>query len=91
MPVYEYRCKNCKYQFEIKQSIHDKPVEICPKCKGKVQKIIGSSIGISFKGSGFYVTDSKKTAKEHKKSHSVKTDKKTDVPKKPESKGEAKH
>jgi putative FmdB family regulatory protein len=65
MPTYEYICEKCDHQFDVFQSIKDKPLTICPrdKCrlkkwgKGKVKKMIGSGAGIIFKGSGFYITD----------------------------------
>jgi len=60
MPTYEYRCLSCGYYFEKFQSIHDEPVKTCPKCGGKVQKLISSGAGLIFKGSGFYITDYKK-------------------------------
>jgi len=60
MPVYEYKCKECKNKFEAKQSMTDLEIEVCPECGGKVSKII-SSMGIAFKGSGFYVNDTKKS------------------------------
>ena len=57
MPVYDYKCKNCGYLFEVEQRITEPTLKFCPKCKGEVQRLI-SPIGIIFKGSGFYVTDS---------------------------------
>lgn len=57
MPIYEYECENCGY-FEKMQKISDRPLEKCPSCNGKVTKLISSEIGIHFKGSGFYTTDS---------------------------------
>ena len=60
MPIYTYRCTNCKKQFEIKQAYDDKEIEICPNCKKKKLKKIISLIGaIIFKGKGFYITDKK--------------------------------
>ena len=65
MPTYEYICEKCDHQFDVFQSIKDKPLTVCPeaKCKfkkwgkGKVKKMIGSGAGLIFKGSGFYITD----------------------------------
>jgi len=57
MPTYEYVCQKCRHEFEQFQSIKDKPLSRCPKCKGKVQRKIGSGAGLIFKGSGFYITD----------------------------------
>ena len=61
MPTYEYLCDNCNYQFEEFQNITAAPIEKCPKCNSKVHRLISSGNGLIFKGSGFYVTDYKKT------------------------------
>ncbi|SRR5258708_582007 len=58
MPTYGYRCGNCGHQFEIVQRITDEPLKACPKCQGKLSKVL-YPVGISFKGSGFYTTDYK--------------------------------
>ena len=63
MPIYEYECQSCHYRFEKKQGFHDKPVEECPKCGGRPRRIIHSA-PVIFKGSGFYVTDSRKKVPE---------------------------
>ena len=60
MPLYDYKCKKCEYLFEVEQRMSDPKLEFCPKCKGKVERLI-SPVGIIFKGSGFYVTDNKKS------------------------------
>jgi putative FmdB family regulatory protein len=57
MPTYEYECTSCNYKFEQFQSIKDKPLKKCPKCSGKLKRLVGSGAGIIFKGSGFYQTD----------------------------------
>jgi len=59
MPTYDYECEKCKDKFEVFQSITAEPLGECPKCKGKVRRLIGSGAGIIFKGSGFYQTDYK--------------------------------
>ncbi len=59
MPTYEYECLECKYRFEAFHSMTAEPIKKCPKCGGKVKKLIGAGAGIIFKGSGFYVTDYK--------------------------------
>ncbi|MCQ9207406.1 MAG: zinc ribbon domain-containing protein [Omnitrophica bacterium] len=64
MPTYEYECRDCKEHFEIFQGIKSLPLESCPKCKGRVTRLIGGGSGIIFKGSGFYATDYKKGKKE---------------------------
>ena len=63
MPTYQYACTNPdgKHQFEVVQSFTDAPVSECPECGSPVRKVYGS-IGVVFKGSGFYRTDSRSTA-----------------------------
>ena len=63
MPTYEYKCEKCGYCFEEFQSMTAEPLKECPKCKGKVKRLIGKGGGIIFKGSGFYATDYKKKGK----------------------------
>ncbi|GAB4573289.1 MAG: hypothetical protein Kow0077_15210 [Anaerolineae bacterium] len=58
MPVYTYECQECGVRFNAKQSFSDAPIEVCPECGGHTEKVIGP-VGIVFKGSGFYVTDSR--------------------------------
>jgi len=57
MPTYDYKCKKCGFQFEVFQSMTDKPLKTCPTCKGEVERLIGAGAGLIFKGSGFYITD----------------------------------
>lgn len=64
MPTYEYECQKCQHKFEIFQSMTAKPLDKCPKCGGKVKRLIGSGGGIIFKGSGFYATDYRKGKKD---------------------------
>ena len=59
MPIYEYACTACGERTEARQSFDDPPLEDCPECGGKLRKLY-SPVGIVFKGSGFYATDSKK-------------------------------
>ena len=61
MPLYEYECENCGTRFERLQSMQDEPVRLCPECSGKVHKVMHAA-GIIFKGSGWYITDSRKSA-----------------------------
>ncbi len=60
MPTYQYACTNPggKHEFEVVQSFTDAPVAECPTCGTPVRKVYGS-IGVVFKGSGFYRTDSR--------------------------------
>ena len=58
MPTYEYACRDCGSHLEVVQSFSDDPLTECPHCAGQLKKVFGS-IGITFKGSGFYKTDSR--------------------------------
>ena len=64
MPTYQYACKEpaCGHRFEAVQSFSDDPIAICPVCEGQVRKVF-SAVGVVFKGSGFYRTDSRENAK----------------------------
>jgi putative FmdB family regulatory protein len=62
MPTYEYRCRECGEQLEAVQAFTDDPLTECPTCGGPLRKLFGS-VGIAFKGSGFYRNDSRSTAK----------------------------
>jgi len=61
MPTYEYLCESCGYKFEKFQNMSAEPLKECPKCGGKIKRLIGKGIGIIFKGSGFYSTDYKRS------------------------------
>lgn len=61
MPTYEYKCTECGYVFELFQTMSAEPVKVCPRCKGKVKRLIGPGAGPIFKGTGFYQTDYKNT------------------------------
>jgi putative FmdB family regulatory protein len=63
VPTYQYACTNPedRHDFEIVQSFTDAPVSACPQCGAPVRKVYGS-VGVVFKGSGFYRTDSRKAA-----------------------------
>ena len=60
MPIYEYVCESCGHRFDVKQRFTDDPIEICPDCGQAVRRVFHPA-GIIFKGSGFYINDSKKT------------------------------
>ena len=62
MPTYKYKCDGtCRPRtFEYWQNMSDKPLKECPKCGGKVKRLIGAGAGILFKGTGFYYTDYKR-------------------------------
>ena len=61
MPTYAYRCKDCGHAFDAVQSFTDDALTECPECGGTLRKQYGS-VGVSFKGSGFYRTDSRGAA-----------------------------
>ena len=63
MPTYEYACKSCGEHIEVVQSFRDDPLTTCSSCGGDLRKVFGS-IGITFKGSGFYRTDSRRPPSE---------------------------
>ncbi|HEX5595037.1 MAG TPA: FmdB family zinc ribbon protein [Micromonosporaceae bacterium] len=58
MPTYQYACTACDHQLEAVQSFTDEPLTECPACQGRLRKLF-NSVGIVFKGSGFYRTDSR--------------------------------
>jgi putative FmdB family regulatory protein len=72
VPIYEYQCDTCGLRFERRQRMSDEPLKDCPECDGHVHRVI-QPVGVIFKGSGFYITDSRhkstlpspKGAKEH--------------------------
>ena len=58
MPTYEYVCTECGNPLEVVQSIHEPSLTECPQCQGRLRKVFGN-VGVVFKGSGFYRTDSR--------------------------------
>ena len=92
MPVYSYRCEKCGHEFDQYQSFDEENLQICPECKKKALFRVYKPARVVFKGSGFYVTDSKSSSstlsgsngknasngkKESKKTESKKTESKT--------------
>ena len=65
MPTYEYVCKKCGHEFDAVQSFSDDALTTCPECSGPLQKKFGS-VGVVFKGSGFYRTDSREESRAKK-------------------------
>jgi putative FmdB family regulatory protein len=61
VPTYQYACTTCGEQVEAVQRFDDDPLSVCPACGGRLRKVF-SPVGIVFKGSGFYRTDSRKAA-----------------------------
>ncbi|TIC79096.1 FmdB family zinc ribbon protein [Nocardioides sp. GY 10127] len=58
MPTYQYACTECGHGFEIVQKFSDASLTECPECHGKLRKVY-NAVGVVFKGSGFYKTDSR--------------------------------
>jgi putative FmdB family regulatory protein len=58
MPTYEYACKDCGRHFDIFQDFSEASLTTCPECQGQLRKKFGT-VGVTFKGSGFYRTDSR--------------------------------
>ncbi len=78
MPTYDYKCSNCGHTFEEFHSISAEPLKVCPKCgKETLKRILGSGVGMIFKGGGFYQTDYKKSG-DQKAAEKPKTEKKTE-------------
>lgn len=62
MPSYDYECTVCGHRFEAFQNMSDPPLTDCPQCGKRVRRLIGGGTGIIFRGSGFYVTDNRKSS-----------------------------
>ena len=77
MPIYEYECEKCHSRFELKRSFGEDGDVNCPECRGKACRIF-TSVPVIFKGSGFYVTDNKKS---NPASTTEKSEKKEETPK----------
>jgi putative FmdB family regulatory protein len=58
MPIYEYACNDCGHRFDIKQSWSDDSLTVCPECTGAIRRVLHPA-GVIFKGSGWYITDSR--------------------------------
>lgn len=58
MPTYAYACTECDHHFEVRQSFTEDALTECPKCEGRLRKLF-NAVGVVFKGSGFYRTDSR--------------------------------
>jgi putative FmdB family regulatory protein len=58
MPTYSYHCESCGHDFEAVQRFADEPLRECPQCGGAIRRVI-QPVGVVFKGSGWYITDSR--------------------------------
>ena len=86
MPTYQYACKACSHELEAVQSFSDDPLTDCPECGGQLRKVF-SSVGVVFKGPGFYRTDSR--SENGKSGSNGKSESKSDSSSKSESKSTA--
>lgn len=59
MPLYAYRCESCQNELEVNQRMSENPLKDCPSCGESALRRVINQVGIVFKGSGFYVTDTK--------------------------------
>lgn len=71
MPLYVYRCNENGHEFQVRQRMVDDPLTECPVCGGPVRRVV-SSVGVVFKGSGFYVTDNRSSSANGKSTKSKK-------------------
>jgi putative FmdB family regulatory protein len=62
VPTYQYACVDCDERLEVVQKFTDEPLRECPSCQGQLRKVF-SPVGVVFKGSGFYRTDSRSDSK----------------------------
>jgi putative FmdB family regulatory protein len=76
VPTYAYRCVDCGHAFDVQQSFTDESLTVCPVCDGTVRKVF-SSVGVVFKGSGFYRNDSRKGASKSGSAPAAKESKET--------------
>lgn len=88
MPLYEYECDNCGHRFEKIRSVHDEPLTQCPNCANNTLRKIFHPAGIIFKGSGWYINDSRNASSGSPSSSTAKSDTKGET--KSESKTESK-
>jgi putative FmdB family regulatory protein len=72
MPTYQYACTQCGEHLEVVQKFSDEPLTECPACAGTLRKVF-SPVGVVFKGSGFYKTDSRTTSKTSSSSDKTET------------------
>jgi putative FmdB family regulatory protein len=72
MPTYHYRCAACENRFDAFQKFADDPLTTCPECGGLVKRVI-QPVGVVFKGSGWYINDSRKTPAESSTESSAKS------------------
>jgi putative FmdB family regulatory protein len=80
MPTYQYECKDCHHRFDLFQKFSEDALTMCPTCEGTVRRVI-QNVGVVFKGSGWYINDSRPSSKESSSSDNGQPDKpSTDSP-----------
>ena len=77
MPTYQYRCTDCGEDLEAVQKFSDAPLTVCPTCGGQLRKVF-NAVGVVFKGSGFYRTDSRNGSANGDRGESGASEKKSD-------------
>ena len=90
MPTYEYKCRDCGHQLEVVQSFTDDALTKCPSCRKKALRKVFSPVGIAFKGSVFYKTDSRSGNGKSASSTNGSTSEKSDTADKASSSSDAK-
>jgi putative FmdB family regulatory protein len=78
MPTYQYRCTDCGEDLEAVQKFSDAPLTVCPACGGQLRKVF-NAVGVVFKGSGFYRTDSRNGSANGDRGESGSSEKKSDT------------
>ncbi|WP_243056504.1 FmdB family zinc ribbon protein [Nocardioides sp. SR21] len=78
MPTYQYACTECGHAFEQVQSFSDDALTTCPECQGRLRKLF-NAVGVVFKGSGFYRTDSRGSSTASESASTTKTETKTET------------
>ncbi len=89
MPTYSYACTACEHQFDTVQTFTDPSLTDCPECSGRLRKLF-SSVGIVFKGSGFYRTDSRPSTSDKPSSNGKSEGKPSSAPSESASKSDTK-
>lgn len=84
MPLYTYRCNENDHEFQVRQRMMDDPLTECPICGGPVRRVV-STVGVVFKGSGFYVTDNRSSSVNGRSSKSSKSKESKETAGSPES------
>ena len=77
MPTYQYVCTECGEPLEVVQKFSDEPLTVCPACQGRLRKVF-SPVGVVFKGSGFYKTDSRSSSSTSTAKSETKTESKSE-------------